>query len=134
MANTTDIRVELGPGRQVYAHVGDFTVKTDQPADYGGANEFPSPFNTFLASLATCAGVFVQGFCQKRGIPTEGISLKQTMRYGEDGVLSAVDVEILLPESFPEKYRDAVVKVAEGCSVKKAIAAHPTFVVRAVGT
>ncbi|MEN9800710.1 MAG: hypothetical protein RL653_4407 [Pseudomonadota bacterium] len=134
MAHTTDIGIQLGAGRQVLAQVEGFTVATDQPAELGGAGAFPSPYNLFLASLGTCAGVFVQGFCQKRGIPTEGISLRQKMRYGEDGVLAAVDVEVVLPPGFPDRYRDAVTRAAEGCSVKKAIAAQPTFVVRTVGT
>ena len=39
--------------------------------------------------------------------------------------LVAVVVTLVLPEAFPEKYREAVVRVAEQCSVKKAIAAQP---------
>jgi putative redox protein len=37
-----------------------------------------------------------------------------------------------VPPSFPEKYRDALVRVADQCAVKKAIQAQPRFDVRAV--
>ncbi len=132
MAGSGDILVTLPGGRRVDARLGGHLVRTDQPRDDGGEDSAPSPFQLFLASIGTCAGVFVQGFCQKRGLPTEGIRVLERIRYGEDGALAGVDLDIEVPPSFPEKYRDALVRVADKCSVKKAIAAQPAFAVRAV--
>jgi ribosomal protein S12 methylthiotransferase accessory factor len=132
MASPTDIVITLPGQRRVDAQVGRHVVHTDQPLDNGGEDTAPSPFQLFLAALGTCAGIFVQGFCAKRGISTEGIVLTQHASYGPDGTLTAVDIQLQLPKDFPEKYLDAVVKVAEQCSVKKAIAAQPAFTVRAV--
>jgi ribosomal protein S12 methylthiotransferase accessory factor len=84
--------------------------------------------------MGACAGIFVQGFCAKRGIATEGIRIIERPTFGPDGVLTAVDFELQLPAGFPEKYRDAVAKVAEQCSVKRAIAAQPKFAVHATTT
>ncbi|MBZ4418611.1 OsmC family protein [Myxococcus sp. RHSTA-1-4] len=131
MASTQELVVTLPGGRRIDARVGNHVIHTDQPASLGGEDSAPAPFDVFLAAIGTCAGVFVQGFCAKRGIPTEGIRLTQRQEYGEDGTLRAVDLDIHLPEDFPEKYRGAVVQVAEKCSVKRAIAAHPEFRVRA---
>jgi putative redox protein len=39
-----------------------------------------------------------------------------------------------VPASFPEKYREALVRVADQCSVKRAIQAQPVFQVRTVVT
>ena len=130
MGNTEALVVRLAGNRRVEAEVGGHTVRTDQPADNGGEDTAPTPFQLFLASLGTCAGIFVQGFCAKRGIPFEQITLRQRMSYGEDGALASVDLEIELPEDFPEKYREAVIKVVEQCSVKRAIAAQPKLSVR----
>lgn len=132
MASPTDITITLPGQRRVDAQVGRHVVHTDQPLDNGGEDTAPSPFQLFLAALGTCAGIFVQGFCAKRGISTAGIVLTQHASYGPDGALTAVDIQLQLPQGFPEKYLDAVVKVAEQCSVKKAIAAQPAFTVRAV--
>jgi ribosomal protein S12 methylthiotransferase accessory factor len=131
MASTTDILVTLPGGRRIDAQLRGHVIHTDQPTDNGGENAAPSPFELFLASLGTCAGIFVQGFCAKRGIPTEGISLLEHVEYTPEGSLSAVDIEVKLPEGFPEKYRDAVIRVAQECSVKRAIAAQPPIVVHA---
>lgn len=131
MATTSEIVITLPGGRRVDALIGGHVVRTDQPKDNGGEDTAPSPFNLFLASLGTCAGIFVQGFCAKRDIPTEDIVLKERPSYSPEGVLTAVDIDIELPADFPEKYREAVVRVASECSVKRAIAAQPSFTVKA---
>ena len=126
-----EIVVRLPGGRRVDASIGRHTVKTDQPVDNGGEDSAPSPFQLFLTSIATCAGIFVQGFCAKRDIPTQEISIVLRPAYGADGVLSSVDLDVRLPPSFPDKYREAILAVVNQCSVKKAIAAQPTFNVHA---
>ena len=36
-------------------------------------------------------------------------------------------IEVKLPLDFPEKYKDTVLKAAEGCAVKKAIQSQPVI-------
>ncbi|MFO0598269.1 MAG: OsmC family protein [Myxococcaceae bacterium] len=134
MATNQPLIVTLPGQRRVDVQLGRHVVHTDQPLTNGGEDVAPSPFDTFLASIGACAGIFVQGFCKARNLPTEGIRIIEEPHFGEDKVLSGVDLRIELPADFPEKYRDAVIKVAEQCSVKKAIAAHPHFNVTAVTT
>ena len=75
----------------------------------------------------------MQGFCAKRGISPEGIRILERPRlHPESGVLAGVDLEIQVPPSFPEKYREALVRVAGKCSVKQAIQAQPAFEVKTV--
>ena len=132
MGGSSEIVVTLPGGRRVDATLGPFVVRTDQPRELGGEESAPSPFQLFLAAIGTCAGIFVQGFCAKRELPTEGIRIVQRMRWGEGGALAGVDLDIQVPASFPEKYREALVRVADQCSVKKAIQAQPVFQVRTV--
>jgi len=77
----------------------------------------PTPFATFLASIGTCAGIYVLGFCQQRGIPTQGIKIVQRM-HGDraTGLIGQIDLEIQLPPDFPEKYKPAVIRSAEQCA------------------
>ena len=115
-----EIKVSLDGKMKVTAHFDGFHVVTDQPKDDGGGASGPAPFDLFLASLAACAGFFVQRFCQTRGISSEGISVVQTSERDESThLVSKVKVEILLPDSFPEKYRSAVIAAANQCTVKK---------------
>ena len=133
MQGASEVVVTLPGGRRVDAQVGEHVVRTDQPRSKGGEDTAPSPFQLFLASLGTCAGIFVQGFCANREISSEGIRLVQRSELDpETGVLRSVSLRIEVPPSFPEKYREALVRVAGQCSVKRAIQAHPDFHVEAV--
>jgi ribosomal protein S12 methylthiotransferase accessory factor len=122
----TDIEVTFPGGKRVDAKVGDFVVRTDQPVEVGGAGSAVAPFDLFLTSIATCAGIYVLGFCQARGLPTDGITLRQRVEVDAATKLpSRIRLELSLPTTFPEKYRTAILRAAEGCKVKKTIAAAP---------
>jgi len=115
-------------GKRVDANIRDFTVQTDQMKEKGGEDEAPTPFELFLASLGTCAGIYVLSFCQSHHIPTEGIRLLQRMeRNPVTGMLDRIELEILLPADFPAKYRTAVIRSAEKCAVKKHLEQPPQF-------
>ncbi|MGB9663787.1 MAG: OsmC family protein [Ignavibacteria bacterium] len=108
-------------------------IKTDQPIQAGGDGTAPAPFDLFLASIGTCAGIYVLGFCQARGIPTDGIKLIQKMNYNfQKRLFDKIEVEIILPPDFPEKYKAAVVNAAENCAVKKHLLNPPELIVKAV--
>ncbi|HMK44724.1 MAG TPA: OsmC family protein [Dissulfurispiraceae bacterium] len=131
-----EMKITFPGGKRVNAEFEGGSVQTDQPIRYGGEGSAPTPFEYFLASIGTCAGIFVLSFCQERKIPTEGISLLERIEYvqNEAGkpVMDSIVIEIHLPESFPEKYRSALIKVADQCTVKKTILHPPRFVVKTV--
>jgi ribosomal protein S12 methylthiotransferase accessory factor len=130
-----EMKVTFPGGKKVNAEWNGFVVLTDQPIANGGEETAPTPFDYFLASLASCAGIYVLSFCQQREIATEGLSLTQQMEFvtDEDGKkrVAKVTIGIDLPQGFPEKYRNAIVKTAELCTVKKAIMNPPEFVITA---
>jgi len=119
------IEVRLGDGKKVSALCGDFEIRTDQSVDNGGGASAPEPFDLFLTSLGTCAGVFVAAFCQERDIPTDRIRLVQTWSQGEKRKLTGIRLEIRVPPEFPEKYHRALVRAAGRCSVKRALDGPP---------
>jgi len=120
--------IDFPGGAKVDAHFGDFTVKTDQPAMGGGEGSAPTPFNVFLASIGTCAGIYVLGFCRQRGLPTEGIRIVERVhRDHTTGMVGKIDLEIQVPPSFPEKYYEALVRSADQCAVKKHLETPPQF-------
>ncbi|MCB9133858.1 MAG: OsmC family protein [Anaerolineales bacterium] len=120
--------IDFPGGARVDAHFGPYTVSTDQPPMGGGTGSAPTPFATFLASMGTCAGIYVLGFCQQRGLPTEGIRIIQRMRSNPfSGMVERVDLEIQVPPTFPEKYRPALIRSAELCAVKKHFENPPKF-------
>lgn len=123
-----DITVDFPGGARVDAHFGSFTVHTDQPKAEGGDDTALTPFELFLASLATCAGYYVIGFCKTRNIPTEGIRLIQRVeRNSATKMVEKVLIEIQIPKEFPKEYESAVIRAAEKCFVKKHLEHPPSF-------
>jgi len=131
-----EINVTLPGGKKVNAEVNGMVIQTDQPKKDGGEGAAPSPFVHFLASIGTCAGFYVLAFCQERNIPTENITLTERLEFQktEDGKsrLSKIIIDINVPQDFPNKYYNAIVKVAEQCTVKKAILNPPPFEIKTI--
>lgn len=112
----------------VTAKLDDHLIITDQPVDNGGGNTAPAPFDLYLASIGTCAGIYVKSFCDRRNIPTDGIKIVQNIEYDPLKRLpSRISLDIKIPAGFPEKYKEAVINAAELCAVKKSIADPPKF-------
>ena len=132
MSEAQAIRVFFPGNKRVYADVFGYEVHTDQPVEGGGDGTAPSPYALFLASLATCAGVYVKGFCDSRALDAGGIELKLRLVPGPMGNIETFAIDIEVPASFPEKYRDALVHVAEKCAVKQTMQHPPAFSVQTV--
>ena len=123
-----DIDITFPGGKHVAATVGAHTIETDQPLELGGRDQAPAPFDLFLASIGTCAGIYALGFLQARGLSAEGLRLRQEVALDPDSHLArSVRLVLTLPPGLPEKYRSAILRAVENCKVKKTIAAAPEF-------
>ena len=116
--------IDFPGGSRVDAHFDNFTIPTDQPP----VASAPTPFDTFLSSIGTCAGIYVLGFCKQRNLPTEGIRIVQRMHSSPTShMIEKIDLEIQVPAKFPEKYRASLINSAELCKVKKHLEHPPKF-------
>lgn len=123
-----ELRVVFGEGLKIDVEYKDFVIKTDQPAREGGGGTAPSSFDYFLASLAGCAGFYALAFCRERKIPVEGLNVTMTTERGEvSKMIDKVTITVDLPAGFPEKYKFALVKAIDHCTVKAHILRAPQF-------
>ena len=119
-------------GKKVNSTYKGFTVATDQPKDEGGDGSAPEPYDLVLASLGTCAGVYVLYFCEERKIDTSGIKMTLHAEKNEKTHLfEDIRIQIDLPSGFPAKYKGAVIRAAQLCTVKRSFAHPPNFTVTA---
>jgi ribosomal protein S12 methylthiotransferase accessory factor len=125
-----EMKISFPGNLRVDADYKGFTIQTDQPVSGGGDGTAPAPFDLFMASLGTCAGIFMLAFMKQRGIPTEGSGITMTSeRDPERGMIGKVGFELHLPPEFPEKYEQAVVRAVEQCTVKRHLHEPPIFAV-----
>ena len=125
-----DMIIDFPGGQRVDAHFRGHDFLTDQPP----ADSAPMPFELFLASIGTCAGIYVLGFCRQRNLPTEGIRIIQRNHPNMSGMIEKIDLDIQVPPTFPAQYYDALVRSAELCKVKKTLENPPKFEVKTVVT
>ena len=123
------ITVSFPGGRKVDVDINGFTVATDQGVKSGGQGSAPEPSTLFLASIAACGGFYALAFCEKRDIPTQGLCVNMNLVKDAKGNLDKITLNLALPEEFPDKYRDAIVRAVDLCWVKKQIQNAPEFAV-----
>jgi len=123
-----EMKVTFPGGARVDAEYNGFLIRTDQPVGAGGNNAAPAPFDYFIASIGTCAGIYVLNFLEQRGLPTDDVRITvSTSRDPERRLLAEVVTTIDLPASFPGKYEAAIRRAVDLCSVKQQILAAPRF-------
>ncbi|HYV68172.1 MAG TPA: OsmC family protein [Myxococcales bacterium] len=127
------MEIRFPGGLEVEAVHEGFTILTDQPVSQGGSGAAPTPFDLFLASIATCAGLYALKFCQQRNLDTEGLALSlRQVKDADNKRVAVIRIEITLPPGFPEKYREAILRAVDQCKVKRHILEAPVFEVTTV--
>ncbi len=126
------LKVTLDSGKLVSTQVGDHLIVTDQPEKQGGTNSAPAPYDLFLASIATCAGFYVQSYCENKNIDPSGIEITLDVTRNEKKSINGFVTTIHLPVEMPEKLHAVLKKVAAQCAVKKTIMNNPAFTVETV--
>lgn len=120
--------IDFPQGLRVDAHVGKHHIMTDQPHLAGGEDSAPAPFTLFLASIGTCAGIYILSFCRQRNISTDGLRLIQKIQRNPlTGMVDSIEIDIETPPDFPEKYKSSLIQVANLCAVKKHLEKPPQF-------
>lgn len=121
--------------KKVNAEFNGQIITTDQPVQAGGDSSAPAPFTLFLASIGTCAGIYVKSFCDQRNISTDDISITQKMNYNyKTRLIDNIELKVNLPKNFPEKYKAAVINAANLCAVKEHFNNPPNIEVFTVTT
>ena len=127
-AGIKDIQISFPGGKRVDAHYDERIVQTDQSIKNGGDGSAPEPFDLFFVSMATCVGIYVLEFCTTRNLDTEGLGVRLLSTFNPDEKrYTEITLDITLPASFPEKYRSAIWRSANLCTVKKHILNPPEF-------
>lgn len=120
----TQFKVTFPGNKKVDVEFDNFTIKTDQKKKYGGDNTAPEPFNIFLSSLASCAGIYAVSFCDTRKLDTNimYLVLEAVSKEGQKH-MDEIKLTLHVNKDFPEKYIKPVIKSMNSCAVKNQL--HP---------
>ncbi len=87
-----------------------------------------SPFLIFLTSAGMCAAYYAREFIQQRNLLLDGVTIVETVRYNhETHMAENINIHVELPESFPVKYKNAIIRAIAQCTVKRHLGNPPSF-------
>ena len=103
-------------GVKFAAQMRQHRIVVDQPVRGGGEDSGPMPIELLGASLGTCVALYVQQFCQSRGLPYEGMRV-ELEQYGAPNPnrIGEFVVRVVLPTEIPEQYATMLERVAKSC-------------------
>ncbi len=127
------VHVDFPGSQRIQATCKDLTFEIGMPPDRGGDPDAYGPFDLLLSGLALCTGFHVISFLEERGLSIEKAGLTVKAERGADShLLETVTVEIRVPQDFPAKYNDAIVRAAGLCLVKAQLGRAPECVTSVV--
>ncbi|MBN1588554.1 MAG: OsmC family protein [Pirellulales bacterium] len=115
------ISITRKDARQFEIGVRAHHVSTDLSEKEGGGDKGPTPVEVMAGSLGACIAMMVQSYCLKHGYEGDvGVSMTLEMADSPKRV-SAIVIDVELPEGIPADRLPAIRRVAEFCPV------HETF-------
>lgn len=124
------VKVSWDGGVRFTADIRGHKVHVDQPRQGGGEDTAVAPLELLPASLGTCVAYFVQQFLATRGIDPTGLEVDVgVMGAPNPHRIGRFDVRVSVPAGVPERYRDALKRAAETCTVHHTLTHTPEIAV-----
>ena len=140
---TADLKVEPGQEFSVELQSGSHTWHADEPADLGGSDTGPNPYEILLSAVAACTCITLSMYCQRKGWKLHSVSA----RYEHDrihardcddceadaaGLVDRVRSQIFIEGEFDNEQRARLEEAARRCPVHKIMERGVSFTTEAV--
>ena len=136
MTETTSRQAHIREtGESAYAveiNVSGHNLHGDEPADAGGANLGPAPYDLLLAALGECTVMTIRWYAKQQGWPLEKAEARLTHRKetidGRPGKTDIFSKEITLHgDALTDEQRRKLIEIAAKCPVQRTLEGTPVI-------
>jgi uncharacterized OsmC-like protein len=116
-----------GPKYRQNISVGPHTLNADEPAEWGGSDIGPNPYELLLAALGACTSITVRMFAERKRWPLQNIlvDLSHAQVHAHDSagtdqkprMIDRVETTITLSGALTEEQRRGLLEIAGKCPV-----------------
>ncbi|MCZ6515001.1 MAG: bifunctional alpha/beta hydrolase/OsmC family protein, partial [Acidobacteria bacterium] len=129
----TVVVAETGQGKFANAVSvgGRHSLLADEPADYGGTDTGPTPYDLVLAGLGSCKTMTMRMYAERKGFPLDRarVTLRHAKIHAEDcatcetkdGRIDRIEVEIEVIGDMDAETRQKIADIAEKCPVHRTL-------------
>ena len=115
-----------GQGRfQTEISVGGIQFLADEPAEVGGADSGPTPYELLSAALAACTSMTLRLYAERKGwaLPAFAVEVAHSLVPAGAGAPSRdrFDRRIVFAEPFDEEWRAKLLDIADKCPVHRTL-------------
>lgn len=123
----SEMVVEHRGGFEFAVKSRDHELIVDLPPQLKGTDKGLTPPELFVASLASCVGMYVQMYLSGQGLPSDGFKIVAKYEDAEDkpARIGRIGLNIVLPKGLPEEHKRPLMQMAHQCKVHNSICNLP---------
>lgn len=114
--------------------VGRHVLLADEPAEAGGLDAGPDPYELLLAALGACAGITVRMYADRKQWPLQGVhvDLSWAKVHADDCadcdaelvLVDGIELELTFFGDLSEDQRRRLIEIANKCPVHRTLSAR----------